>query len=677
MKSTIFTFLFMGALGWACGARAADPQTYQVDLASVGNDDINQTLKATSDLLNLRKSAPVSPFGLIARARSDTDRLKTALESFGYYESHVSITINGLPLTDPSLGDALTALPKDSSAKVAVSFMLGTLYHLRRIDIDGEVPPTINARDTLGLRSGQPAVAASVLAGGARLLSALQEQGYAFARVDPPIAYQAADAPVLDLSFHVAAGLKVKIGDIHIEGLQRVHASLVRRRLLLHSGDPYKPSAIEASRRDLLGMNVFGQVSVEVGTKPDESGGVPITFKLRERLRHAITVNAAYSSDLGGSGGITWTDRNVFGNAEQLSFAASVINLGGSDTTGTGYDTNVKYLIPDFLRRDQSLQFAISAIKQQLQAYDQKAQTAGVTLSRKLSSVWTVSAGLSTTDETIVQVTSAEQQTPGGPYIPNPVTFNYTLIALPFKVIYDSTDLPTPLEDPRHGFRGTLSLTPTLAIGHPNATFLISTLTLATYFDLDNLLPIAPGRSVLAARVLAGVAQGAGELSLPPDQRFYAGGTSTIRGYAYQLVGPLFPYTDIPDRRHRNNHGRRGIPAAPVHQLGRGCVSWMQGMSARVSSLCPMIFGSAREWNTLLHTIGPIRFDIAVPVGAALARTLSRFISDWGRLSDAAFLENAGVDRGRTGAAAGAGLARYWSSATQRADAFRSEARRG
>ena len=289
----------------------------------MGNNDIDQTLKATSDLLSLRSSAPVSPFGLIARARSDTDRLKTALESFGYYESHVTITINGLPLTDPSLGDALTALAKGSSARVAISFALGTLYHLRRIDIDGEVPPPINARETLGLSSGQPAVAANVLAGGARLLSALQEQGYAFAQVDAPIAYEAADAPVLDLSFHVAAGLKVKIGDIHVEGLQRVHESLVRRRLLLHSGDLYKPSAIEAARRDLLGMNVFGQVSVQVGSKADESGGVPITFKLRERLRHAISVLAAYSSDLGGSGGVTWTDRNVFGNAEQLSFAAS------------------------------------------------------------------------------------------------------------------------------------------------------------------------------------------------------------------------------------------------------------------------------------------------------------------------------------------------------------------
>jgi translocation and assembly module TamA len=94
MNTAIFTLWLLSALCWACGARAADPQAYQVDLTAVGNNDIDQTLKATSDLLSLRSSAPVSPFGLIARARSDTDRLKTALESFGYYESRVTVNIN-------------------------------------------------------------------------------------------------------------------------------------------------------------------------------------------------------------------------------------------------------------------------------------------------------------------------------------------------------------------------------------------------------------------------------------------------------------------------------------------------------------------------------------------------------------------------------------------------------
>jgi translocation and assembly module TamA len=229
-----------------------------------------------------------------------------------------------------------------------------------------------------------------------------------------------------------------------------------------------------------------------------------------------------------------------------------------------------------------------------------------------------VSAGLSTTVEQILQVVNATEQPPGsGKFVADPATtFNYTLLALPLKLIYDSTDLPTPLDDPRHGFRGTLNLTPTLAIGHPNSTFLITTLSLSTYFDLNNLLPaVAPGRSVLAARALAGIALGASELSLPPDQRFYAGGTSTIRGYGYQLVGPTFPNTG-------NSSGGTAITTGGLEFRQRLYSSW--GVVAFVdagqvsASLKPLHsdvrtgVGAGMRYYT---PIGPIRFDVAVPVG--------------------------------------------------------------
>src|SRR3984957_845843 len=135
-------------------AHGADPLPYRVDIAATGDGDRDATLKSTSDLESLRTSAPVSPFGLIARARSDVDRFTTVLESFGYYECRVVIKINGKALSDPTLGDALAALPKGSDARAALAFSLGTLYHLRRSDIDGVVPERINARETLGLTTG-------------------------------------------------------------------------------------------------------------------------------------------------------------------------------------------------------------------------------------------------------------------------------------------------------------------------------------------------------------------------------------------------------------------------------------------------------------------------------------------------------------------------------------------
>jgi translocation and assembly module TamA len=612
--------LVLLALCYATRAHAADPQPYKVDLAPTGDSSVDATLRATSDLIALRTSAPVSPFGLIARARSDIDRLKTVLESYGYYRSNVTVQINGMGLNDPTLGQALMALPKNKDARVAVAFELGPLYHLRNVPIDGELPQS--AQGILSLEPGAPAVAASVLAAGARLLSALQDQGYAFAKVDPPVAYEDQAAPVLDVTFHVEAGPRVRIGDIRLEGLQRMREKLIRRRLTLRTGEQYSSSAIERARQDLLGLSVFASINVHVGTAVDGTGGVPITFQFHERPRHLVTINAAYSSDLGGSGGVTWSDRNVFGNAEQLNLSASLTNVGGSATTGLGYDATAKFIVPDFGHRDQSLQFALGAVRLFLQAYDQTATTSSVTLTRKLSKFWTVSAGVSTAEEQILQnqpyfcptngIGVLGACAPPGVIVQNPVTHDYTLVSLPMSVSYDSTNLRSPLDDPTHGMRDSLSVAPTRSLGQTSATFLVTQVKLATYFDLEHLIGTAPGRSVLAARALAGLASGAGQLSLPPDQRFYGGGSGTIRGYRYQAVGPQFADgTPI---------GGTAITAGSLELRQRIGMSW--GAAAFVdggqvsASLRPLAssfyvgIGTGLRYYT---PIGPIRLDIAVP----------------------------------------------------------------
>ena len=590
-----------------CGARpayAADPQPYRVDMASTGDGALDATLKATSELLSLRGSAPVSPFGLIARAQGDIDRLKTVLEGFGFYQGSVAITINGLALDDPNLADALSSLPQASEARVRLTFNLGTLYHLRRIELDGEVPKS--AQDALGLTPGAAAVAAEVLAGGERLLTALEDEGYAFAKVDPPIAREDPAAHVLDVSFHVVSGPRVQIGEIRIEGLQHVHESFARARLLLHTGDQFSASRIEQARKDLLGLGLFAAGSVCLRADLHADGRVPITFRMRERLQHAVNVSAAYSTDLGGSTGVNWTHRNVFGNAEQLNIAAAAIDLGGKATTGVGYDTSVKYIVPEFRHRDQSLQLSLGAIKQSLQAYDQAARTAGVSVNRKLSSIWSASLGFSAEEERITQ------EAPTPPY--QPQTLNYTLVAVPVGVLYNSTDLASPLDDARHGVRASLSIAPTLSLGHPNATFIISQANVATYFDLENLgLAHDPGRSVLALRALAGLAQGAGELSLPPDQRFYAGGGGTIRGYRYQSVGPQFP--------DGNPIGGTAISAGTVEFRQRigtsfGAAVFVDGgqVSANLKPLAGTLRFGAGAGVRYYTPIGPIRLDIAAPI---------------------------------------------------------------
>src|SRR5579871_160287 len=593
-------------------AQAADPQAYRMDLASTGNAALDATLKASSNLESLRERAPVSPFGLIARARADLDRLKTVLESYGYYRSSVTIKIEGDALGDPALADILQALPPKESAHVAVSFSLGPLYHLGALKVEGDLPA--GSESLLGLHEGAPAVASDVLAAGARLLNGLEDRGYPFARVDTPVAYEDAQMPLLHVTFHAEAGAKVNVGEIHIEGLKRVHESMVRRRLLLHTGELYDARKVEAARQDLVKTGVFNAVTVRLGSAVDSTGGVPVTYVMHERLRHALSFNAAFSTDLGGSVGTTWTDRNLFGNGEQLTVAATVLNLGGGDTTGVGYDTSVKFIEPDFGHRDQQLQIAVGAVRQFLIAYDQSAVTTSASLNRKLSSVWTASAGLSAAEEHILQAG---------------INYNYTLLGMPLGLSYDSTDLRSPLDDPTHGMRDAISLTPTRSLGHPSANFLITQVRLAAYLDLDPLFHAGTGRSVIAARALAGVAQGAGEFSIPPDQRFYGGGSGTIRGYPYQGVGPQIFYPPP----CANNSGK--VACAPTNDIPIGGTAIIAGSlefrqrivgnwgaaafidGGQVSSTLkplPSSFYTGIGAGVRYYTpIGPVRLDFAVP----------------------------------------------------------------
>jgi translocation and assembly module TamA len=619
----------------AAPARAADPVSYKVDHFSTGDGSMDGMLRATSDLMTLRTSAPVSPYALIARARSDVERLKTVVESFGYYESKITIKIDGLVLNDPGLADHLNDLPKKHDAHVQITFKLGALYHLRNVTIDGDLPASVQGAFTL--KSGAAAVADNVLAAGARLLAALLEQGYAFAKVDPPVAYEDKTQPLLDVVFHVVAGPRVNIGEIHITGLKRVHESLVRRRLLLHTGELFRASTVERARADLLSpsIGVFAAVSVKIGTAVDETGGVPVTFDLRERLRHTFGVSGAYSTDLGGSSTLTWGNRDVFGNAEQFTASASITGLGGSATNGLGYDLPIKYILPDFGHRDQSLQFGVEALRQDLIAYDQTAIKLGVTLTRKLSSLWTVSAGVAATEEHINQIVSVTESGSGSDITDTPdrLPFDYTLLGLPLVASFDSTALASPLDDPTHGMRDSLTVVPTHALGHSQATFLITTIKLATYFDLDHLLPTVPGRSVLAARALIGSAEGASVDGLPPDQRFYAGGSSSIRGYPYQSVGPYFPILACPTGKTTTSCATQivGYTTYPTGSttISAGSLEYRQRFGQNFGGAFFVDGGHAGPSLTFSPTnlfigvgtgvryytpIGPIRLDFAVPL---------------------------------------------------------------
>ncbi len=581
----LFAVLLIGAMPHA--GFAADPQPYGVTLAPTGNTALDKALHDTSSLISLQKSSPVGGFALTERARQDLGRFTTALHSYGYYKAQIVLTIAGQTLDDPGLPDAIDHAPDKPPVPVAVRFDLGPQFRLGHVDVEGTVPP--DARAKLGLEPGQPALAEDVLAAQGRLLAAIREDGYPLATVDmPPATLQPADN-TLDVELIARTGRQAVFGDISITGLKNMHEAYVRRRLLLHPGEKFSPSAIEKARQDLAAIGVFSVVRIEPAKQLDAQGRLPLTVSVTERPLHSVDAGIGYSTDLGVNFNLGWHDRNLFGNAEQLNLTA-MVQLGGDAITKPGYAFGAQFIKPDFLRRDQSLEIDLNAVDQSLQAYDQNALQEKVAINRKLSQYWTASAGVSGEQEEITQEGTKK---------------HYNLIGLPLSLKYDSSN---SVLDPTKGIRATVSATPTEALGTGSTSFIILQAAGSTYLDLTG-----TGRSVLALRGLVGEVPGVGTFALPPDQRFYAGGSSTVRGYRYQSVGPKFP--------DGNPTGGTAVTAGTVEFRQRilgnyGIVGFID--AGQVSSN-GVPFSS--HWQTgagvgarYYTPIGPIRLDVAVPL---------------------------------------------------------------
>jgi translocation and assembly module TamA len=568
-------------------ASGADPQPYEVTLKPTGNAAMDSALHDASQLESLREKAPVGPFALVTRARGDVGRFQQALQSFGYYKGTVSLTIDGHPLDQADLPDVLEHAPDKPPVAVVASFEPGPLFHLGQVAVEGDVPEA--ARQSLGLAPGAPAVATDVLAAQQRLLAAIRAAGHPLAKVDLPPVTLVATRDEIDVAFEVSAGPHADIGPITVTGLQTVNEEYVRRRLALHSGEPFNPATIEAARADLANVGVFSVVRVVPADQLDPQGTIPITVDVSERPLHAVELGIAYSTDLGLNPTAAWHDRNLFGNAEQLNITAGM-NLGGSAVQKPGYNFGIQFIKPDFLRRDQSLQIDLDAIKQSLDAYDQRALLQKIEIDRKLSEHWTVGLGLSGEQEEISQ---------------EGVDKRYNLVGVPLSVKFDNTN---DLLDPTRGFRAALLVTPTQSLGTPNATFTIAQLSGSTYFDLTG-----GGRTVIAARGLVGKAFGADQFALPPDQRFYAGGSATVRGYRYQSVGPQFA--------DGNPTGGTAVGAGSIELRQRilenyGIVGFIDAgqVTANGSPFTSNWHVGAGIGARYYTSIGPIRLDVAVPL---------------------------------------------------------------
>jgi translocation and assembly module TamA len=554
---------------------------YRATVKPTGDENLDRVLRLASGLIALQERAPTDAVGVVSRIGAEAEKLRPALESEGYWAGQVAVVAPGVAASGGSLDPAaLAAQPAPLALEIRVT--PGPRYTFRNIQ-------TLGGGPDVAVAPGDPARAETVILAQEAAWNAMREDGRPLARIDRSVTVDHG-ARAMDVTFTEQPGPRADFAMPEVAGTERVDPEVVRRVAALRLAERgYLPRRLNQARADVSALGPFSQVRVDQATALDANGRLPVTVTVRERPFRAISASAGYETNFGARLGLSWEHRNVLGGAENLR-----VELEGSRIGSQADRMNARAAI--IWRQPLPLGYvgtavaSLAFVRDRLDSYDRDAAIFSLLYERRLSDRWTLSTG---------PVGEVGQSAPsGGTLVP------YQIAGFTGQLRYDSTD---SLLDPRRGIRAVGSITPSYAFTE-GTVFMPLRIAGSTYFDLAG-----GGRTILALRGAFGSLLNASAGTVPPPQRFYAGGGGSVRGYDYQSIGPR-------DSRGRPSGGASLLEASVElrQRFGSsyGAVAFVDAGAVGTNAGAPTdeIRIGAGVGARYYTPIGPIRADVAIPL---------------------------------------------------------------
>jgi len=382
--------------------------------------------------------------------------------------------------------------------------------------------------------------------------------------------------------FFVTPGPSAQFGPTRISGLVSVEERVVHDTLPWTEGERFNADLIDAGQKKLISLGLFSLVRAFPAQELDESGRVPVNVILTERKHRSVSAGISYQTDEGPGVNASWENRNLFGGAEKLAFSATFADYVLSAEGG--------YLKPFFLRKDQSLRLSARLADDKPDAYSSRNLKSTSVLERSITEELKLGGGLGLKLSRVTQLGE---------------TNRYSYLLFPLNMEYDGSD---DLLDPSRGNRVGLKLDPYADPFEDNPGFVRGFGRYRHYVQI-----LKEPSLVLAGGIGAGAIVGADSAAIPADERFYAGGGGSIRGYAYQSVGPI----------------KDGVPVGGNYLIELsfelrlkisdriGVVGFLDGGNAFASP--EPDFSQGLLWGTgvglrYYSPVGPFRLDVGFPL---------------------------------------------------------------
>lgn len=525
------------------------------------------------------------------RAREAAEDAISVLRSEGYYAYDVEPTVGE--------GDAPKAVVKISPGP---RFVLGPA----RIEWVGTPPDPAAAKAAqaaLALTPGQPGRAADVVGAEGRAVAAIQKRGYADVRTEPrQVTVDHADNTVSP-DYRIVAGPIAHLDGIQLVTNGRTHPEWMQHLAPWRHGDAYEPEDVAELERRLLDTGVYESVTVALAPATDitPDGLRPVVVSVAERQKRTIELGASYDTTQGAGLDAKWTRYNLLGRADTFSVLGRISNIDSR--------VQVDLSLPHWRMPQQTLATRGAVYRTNTPAYDQ----AGVMVSADVTHRWGRNATFGLTGTYFTWGASLDlsrtSEVKIGPL--TPLGRDIVTLAGLADMALDRSDDPL---DPKHGWRVSARIEPTLLTGVGTLPYLKVQSQVSGYLPLDG-----QGRTVLAGRLHLGSILNGRVEEIPAPQRFYAGGGGSVRGFGFQEVGP----------RLADNTPEGGVSQVDGSLELRHELTQRWGVAAFVDAgaIGEAQFPSFRDVSVgaglgVRYNLGfgPIRVDLATPVTSRRGR---------------------------------------------------------
>ena len=601
-----------------------------------GSTAINQA--EFQPALRLRAGQPFSSLLLIA----DVTLLKELYVRRGYESADVA------PL-QPEI--EIAASRPDPAAEVPVVVRIaiteGVRTTVEAVSFSGnDAVDEAALRARIGLRAGEPFVRGQVAVDRDAIQAIYQDLGYENATVEATPQY-ADDATRVTVQFAIREGARVLVDHVLIVGNVRTATETIERELQVKPGRPLSLAAINESQRRLSGLGLFRRVRISELRHGDETA--------RDLL---VTVEEAPATTVGVGGGLegrlvagtssngTTKDeldlaprvffqigrRNLFGRNQSINLFTSV-SLHSKHSSGAGV---TEYRFVGTLREPRLFDTAADAfinvtVEQQIRSsFNFRRRSASAAIARHLT------PAISATGNYQIQRTSvfdARIDPADLPLIDRTFT-QFLLSSFSGSLIRDTRDDPV---DPASGaYMSANGQIAAKAIGS-EVGFVKSFITAQAFRTLPSLT-----RLVVAGNARLGMASGFTTLGqLPASERFFAGGDTTVRGFALDRLGirhvPFQPVDTLDSEGLPIGGNGLVIFNAELRTTIRGgsqVVGFLDtgNVFARASEIALTELRSAVGAGVRYKSpFGPIRFDLGFKVNRQQGEGLTAWFVSFGQ----------------------------------------------